>query len=80
MALYLNLRSWFYKWRGTTNPHFRHLEVLFKYDWQHEEMRQALRDLCAEERVQVALTFTGGPARGSDESYVPPPPYDEDLA
>ncbi|KAK8134430.1 hypothetical protein PG984_006442 [Apiospora sp. TS-2023a] len=80
VALYINLRAWFYKWRTTTNPHFRHLEVMAKWDWDHEEMRQALRDLCSEERVQVALTFTGLPPRSTDEPYVPPPPYDEDLA
>lgn len=62
MALYQNLRSWFYEWRGTTNPHFRHLEMIVEDDWADENMRQRLRDLCAEDRVQVALTFTGQPS------------------
>ncbi|KAK7920594.1 hypothetical protein PG985_008616 [Apiospora marii] len=62
MALYQNLRSWFYEWRGTTNPHFRHLEMIVMDDWADQGMRQTLRDLCAEDRVQVELTFTGKPS------------------
>ncbi|KAK7978043.1 hypothetical protein PG996_004088 [Apiospora saccharicola] len=62
MALYHNLRSWFYEWRDMTNPHFRHLELIVMDDWSDETMRQTLRDLCAEDRVQVALTFTGQPS------------------